>query len=289
MKARMRSVARILAVTALMALAWPVGIARSDEPSDQVRYPTMAMSPLDSPCGTVRVLDYDGVERDWDWLVATFGDVWVEPGDGSACLTELRAIRDDSTLNVRVEDAEGRPVDGIPVVFHWSDAPLLPPELVGCYDRGVYGGTGEHIESEPGTVGFGMGSGAFYCPPSGGPHTVWVGIEGSDCVHGLGMLCWTNHYHVNPTFVLAGESLPSPTLLPIGNADGDGTYLVDWSAVAGATAYALEEDDNYGFTSPTVRYAGGSTQYQVGGQARGHAGTTACGRATLAGTAPGRT
>ena len=273
MKARVRSVVRIVAMTALIALALPLGIARAAGPAEPLMHTPAVTRGLHSSCGAVRVFDYDGIEQDWDWLVETFGNVWVEPGDGSACLTELHAIRDDATLNVRVEDAQGNPVDGIQVVFHWPDAPLLPPELVGCYDRGVYGATGEkigqQIESEPGMIGFGMGSGAFYCPPSGGPHTVWVGIAGSDCVHGLGMLCWTNHYHVNPTFVLAGDSLRSPTLLPIDNDDGDGTFLVDWSTVEGATQYTLEEDESSAFPSPTVRYQGGSSQYSIDGQGAG--------------------
>lgn len=168
MSVRVRSAVRILALVAfLITLAWlrgrPVGRAPRPRASPASRVASVA-----SLCPPVRVYDYDGTERDWDWLVATFGNVWVEPGDGSACLAELRAIHDDATLNVRVRDSAGQPVDGIPVIFHWPDAPLLPPELVGCYDRGVYGSTGEgykplwsQVYSDPGTVGFGMGSGAF--------------------------------------------------------------------------------------------------------------------------------
>jgi hypothetical protein len=205
MRTRGGSTVRVLAVAVLVVLALPLGIVRSAGPFDHFLYLPAVTGPHISTCGTVRVYDYDGVEQDWDWLTATFGNVWIEPGDGSACLIELRAKRDDSTLNVRVEDSGGNPVDGIPVVFYWPGADPLPPELVGCYDRGVYDYTGQKIESDPGTVGFGMGGGAFYCPPEGGPHTVWVGVDGSDCVHGLGMLCRTNHYHVNPTFMLTGK------------------------------------------------------------------------------------
>ena len=44
----------------------------------------------------------------------------------------------------------------------------------------------------------------------------------------------------------------APVLNQIANADGDGSYAVTWSAVAGATSYTLEEDDSTLFTSPTV-------------------------------------
>jgi len=60
-----------------------------------------------------------------------------------------------------------------------------------------------------------------------------------------------------------------PALAHISNPDGDGEYLLDWNDVTGATAYRLEEDDNSGFTSPTVRYTGADSKYQVNGQGTG--------------------
>jgi len=62
---------------------------------------------------------------------------------------------------------------------------------------------------------------------------------------------------------------PAPVLSPIGNTDGDGDYLVEWSDVAGATSYLLEEDDNSEFSSPTVRYTGAVSQFQVSGRGTG--------------------
>jgi uncharacterized protein YegP (UPF0339 family) len=61
----------------------------------------------------------------------------------------------------------------------------------------------------------------------------------------------------------------APTLYPIANVDGDGTYLVDWSDAIGANAYELQEDDNSAFTSPTLRYTGANSQYQISGQQGG--------------------
>jgi len=61
----------------------------------------------------------------------------------------------------------------------------------------------------------------------------------------------------------------TPVIDPISNPDGDGEYLVDWNDVTGVTSYRLEEDDNSAFTSPTVRYTGASSHYQVYGQLGG--------------------
>lgn len=61
----------------------------------------------------------------------------------------------------------------------------------------------------------------------------------------------------------------SPALYAISNTDGDGTYTVDWGSVAGATSYILEEDDNSAFNSPTTRYSGAATEYDISAQAAG--------------------
>jgi hypothetical protein len=61
----------------------------------------------------------------------------------------------------------------------------------------------------------------------------------------------------------------SPTLSPIENADGNGTYWVEWSDVSGATGYQLQEDDNPAFASPVLRYSGSNSQFQVTGQEGG--------------------
>ena len=46
-------------------------------------------------------------------------------------------------------------------------------------------------------------------------------------------------------------------------------YLVDWSDVTGAASYWVEEDDNAAFSSPTVRYSGVDSQFQVSAQGTG--------------------
>jgi C1A family cysteine protease len=53
----------------------------------------------------------------------------------------------------------------------------------------------------------------------------------------------------------------TPVLHDISNPDGDGNYTVSWSPAARATSYALEEDDNPAFSSPTTRYTGSGTSW----------------------------
>jgi hypothetical protein len=61
----------------------------------------------------------------------------------------------------------------------------------------------------------------------------------------------------------------APVLFAISNPDGNGTYLVDWSDVTGATTYQLEEAEDLEFTSSTVIYEGAGSQYRVTGQGGG--------------------
>jgi subtilisin family serine protease len=61
----------------------------------------------------------------------------------------------------------------------------------------------------------------------------------------------------------------APTLSPIANPDGDGTYLVDWSDLPSASSYMLQEDSNSTFGSPDAVYAGPAGQFQVTGHAAG--------------------
>jgi len=58
----------------------------------------------------------------------------------------------------------------------------------------------------------------------------------------------------------------APTLYPISNPDGNGDYLVDWNDVTDATGYTLEEDDNELFSTPSVIYQGGTSEFGVTGR-----------------------
>ncbi len=89
-----------------------------------------------------------------------------------------------------------------------------------------------------------------------------LGAPGKDVNYGYGL--------INARAALrAVAPLLAPTLPTIQNPDGDGVYLVDWTDVAYALSYTLEEDDNVSFTAPTVRYSGSTSQFAVAGQGGG--------------------
>ena len=144
------------------------------------------------------IYDKYGTEQDWDWLVANFGAVTLERGSGAANVRVLREIEGPSTLVVRVENADGDPMENVPVVFYWPDAPLLLPEQQAC---GLTRGEVVLTKSN-GNAEFPIGGGAYYFPPAGGPHVVWVAAESTDCLGRMGMLGGTNHIHLDVQFCL---------------------------------------------------------------------------------------
>lgn len=88
----------------------------------------------------------------------------------------------------------------------------------------------------------------------------------------LGAAGWDNIFgwgRINAGAALASLHLSAATLDPIANPELDGSYTVNWNDVTNATSYTLEEDDNAGFTSPSVRYTGGTSQYAIMGQGPG--------------------
>ena len=150
-----------------------------------------------------KVYDYSGNERDMNWVHSEFGDVQIH-GDTGALVSELRARTGDSALVVKVLNSEGLPMSNVKVAFYWPDAPQDPN--AGWYNRCVTGTT-----NAEGCVGFGMGEGAYYWPPAGGPHAVWVyGSDASQVVTGLGMKGGTNHNHLNVVFSYEDEEPPIP-------------------------------------------------------------------------------
>ena len=61
----------------------------------------------------------------------------------------------------------------------------------------------------------------------------------------------------------------TPVLNPISNPDGDGNYTVSWNPAYLADTYALQEDDNAAFSSPTTQYTGSGTSWDASGKATG--------------------
>jgi lysozyme len=128
--------------------------------------------PPEEPPDALKILDASGNLRDWAWLTETFGltAANIEQGDLWR-VTQLQEGGPSASLLVY------GPVDTL-VTFGWPDGSAQGP-----------------VEAK-GSIGFGMGSGAYYFPPATGPHWVVVG----DCsVDGLGMLGGTEHRHIDVT------------------------------------------------------------------------------------------
>jgi hypothetical protein len=167
-----------------------------------------------------KVTDRQGQERDWDWLIAEFGAIELEfaevpAGEGLVYrIVELREVEGPAAEVIHVEDQDGNPLEGIRVVRHWPQAPLLPawpPPTSRWRDRGVFGNTNVN-----GDIGFGMGHGDYYFPPKGGASAVWVAEESgpSDFVAGLGMLGGTNHRHLDVYFQRTDAEVSEPSPEP---------------------------------------------------------------------------
>lgn len=144
------------------------------------------------------IYDWTGNLQTWDWLIWRFGAVWLHRGSGAASVGVLREEASGQTVLIARVDRNGQPVQDVPVMFYWPDAPWLEPELQAC---GLERALVVHTNGD-GEAHFGMGLGSAYWPPGGGPHIVWVGGPGSDCLGGLGWLGGTNHIHLNSVWEL---------------------------------------------------------------------------------------
>lgn len=162
----------------------------------------------------VKVFDVTGAERDWAWLVANYGAVNIQQPDAESYykVVAIREKHDDSTFIVKVLEADGTPKVGKTVLFYYDTAPAAPGS--GWLEQGDGG-----VTNTNGDVGFGMGPGAYYYPPEGGPHKCWLfGDNVSEMFEGIGMLGGTNHNHIDITYqwVENGEE-PEPEPEPEGD------------------------------------------------------------------------
>jgi hypothetical protein len=163
------------------------------------------------------VFDGQGQERDWEWLLGSFGAVNLERADAADPpdayrVASLHDTDGPAAVVIRVVDQDDNPLEGIHVVRYWSGAPKLPkwPSPVSLWqNEGVHGPTNEN-----GEIGFGMGAGEYYSVPNGGPCAVWVADEAgpSDLISGLGMLDKSKHRHLNITFRLQAIKHPVPAV-----------------------------------------------------------------------------
>lgn len=161
------------------------------------------------------IIDQDGQEQDWEWLVANHGSVTLERAPMSAELEtvyrviKLQEVEGPAAQVVTVLDQDGSPLEGVRVVRHWPGAPDLPdwsPPVSVWHTQGVHGPT-----SAEGQLGFGLGADERYSPPEGGQGSVWIADDAgpSDLVSGLGMLENTNHRHLDLFYQLEQAS-PTP-------------------------------------------------------------------------------
>lgn len=154
----------------------------------------------------MQVIDANGQSRDSGWLYAEFGPVEIRsaPAGSAYRILELRDSGPDApaTVVVTVKDKDGAPVRSVPVVWSWPDAPR--DLSLGWDGKGVVGTTNEN-----GDVGFALGKGAYYFPPTKGPHSIWL-RDGSDYVGGLGMIGLTNHRHLDVTYQFVEAAPPEP-------------------------------------------------------------------------------
>ena len=135
------------------------------------------------------VYDLSGNLRDWDWLVANYGDMPYVPADAANFepyfrLVRVRETQGAASLNVRTLDADGRPGQ-YDVTLHWPDAEYHDSGCATMYDNCYI----LQRTNNDGYTIFGLGSGAVYNPPAVGPHATWVcSTLKSDGLDGIGML-----------------------------------------------------------------------------------------------------
>jgi hypothetical protein len=117
----------------------------------------------------VKIVDCNGTQRDWQWLVANYGQPVIHRATAGLAwrLVELREVKDTltsatrapSSLTVTTRQVDGRPAAGVRVAWYWPDAPFDPDATPSNglpvnmrAGRAVSGTT--NLE---GAVGFGMG------------------------------------------------------------------------------------------------------------------------------------
>lgn len=182
----------------------------------------------------MRILDKFGNERTAQELEQYYGPFkWMEPAnpDSPAFMVVQLQERADpnegfptivgekkhkamrprpdapAVIVVKVIDSKGNPMPGVPVAWWWPDVAQAPDAQKTSNGYGV--AIVDETNSE-GLIGFAMGSGANYQPPNRGPHAIWIADLNSQLSHGFGMLMFTNHAHLEPTFQLTSVPEPPP-------------------------------------------------------------------------------
>ncbi len=146
----------------------------------------------------VTIIDISAQLRDWAWLHSTFGAVGMQEAVNcaGAAVYAVDTLREkhDVSLRVTVLDRFGNRVPNVPVAFFGFPDSVDTPGACRPNAHVVY-------TDQQGEANVPMGWGSAYIPPGAGYHAVWVmGSLASDCVTGLGMVDYTEHWHLNVTF-----------------------------------------------------------------------------------------
>ena len=163
--------------------------------------PTATSQPAGSCPGRpgVTVRDVGGGVRNWGWLSATFGGVGVQQTAncpaGAVYVVDTLWESHDVALRATVLDGSGNRMPNVPVAFFGFGATVDTPGACRPNATVVY-------TNQDGEANMVMGWGSAYIPPEQtGYHAVWVMDSiASDCVTGLGMVDYTEHWHLNVTF-----------------------------------------------------------------------------------------
>jgi hypothetical protein len=162
--------------------------------------PTATTAPVAGCPGRpgVTLRDIGAQVRDWGWLNQTFGGVGVQETpncpDGTVYAVDGLWESHDVSLRATVLDIYGNKVRNMPVAFFGFGDAIDTPGACRPNAHVVY-------TNQDGEANVPMGWGSAYVPPAAGYHAVWV-MDGSasDCVTGLGMVDYTDHWHLNVTF-----------------------------------------------------------------------------------------
>ena len=171
----------------------------------------------------LEIYDENGVPISWNQLIAKMGNVQLHPRPATDLpgwtVAVIQIHADPAAASTPTPHApnaigvsvtqDGRPVIGKRVAWYWPDAPIDP--TAGWLGRAD---TADTRTGDRGTVDLCMGRGAYYTPPAGGPHAVWIhgADENSDMIQGLGMLAGTNHTHLDISFTWADPTTPDDLL-----------------------------------------------------------------------------
>lgn len=168
------------------------------------------------------VYDKSGQIQTLQWAKAKYGPFVIypapTPATGEALAWKITALREknDSTFIAKATSEAGAPAPGTRICFYWPDAPRLDNAgpLGAPFDGVTANRAVSGFANANGDVGFAMGPGANYFPPTRGPHAAWMhgANTRSDLFLGIGMIP-DDHLHLDATW----------SLVTIGDDDADGT------------------------------------------------------------------